>query len=86
MTSIYQAVNGTLALITIGRDIYESIAKAMDSAESGMGSGASKKEWVLAYAKAMIQEAGKNWDKWAKYVSDFIDAAKSIYNSLKGLF
>lgn len=86
MTGIATAVQGTIQLITIGQDIYQAIANAMDSAESGAESGASKKEWVLAYAKSIIQEAGKNWDKWATYVSNFIDAAKSIYNSLKGLF
>ena len=86
MTTISQAINGTLALITVGREIYESIAKAMDSAQASAGSSADKKSWVIAYAKSIIQEAGKNWDKWAKYVSDFIDAAKSIYNAVKGIF
>ncbi len=85
MTTISQAINGTLALVTIGREIYVSIAKAMDSAQIAAGTGASKKEWVIAYAKSLIQETGKNWDKWAKYVSDFIDAAKSIYNAVKGI-
>lgn len=85
MTTISQAINGTLALVTVGREIYEAIARAMDSAETEAGTGASKKQWVLAYAKSIIQEAGKNWDKWAKYVSDFIDAAKSIYNAVKGI-
>ena len=33
-----------------------------------------------------VIEAGKNWNQWEKYISDFIDAAKSIYNSLKGIF
>lgn len=85
MTTISQAINGTLALVTVGREIYEAIARAMDSAESDAVSNTSKKAWVLAYAKSIIQEAGKNWDKWAKYVSDFIDAAKSIYNAVKGI-
>lgn len=85
MTTISQAINGTLALITVGRAIYEEIARAMDSAQNEAGSGASKKEWVVAYAKSIIQEAGKDWDKWDKYVSDFIDAAKSIYNAVKGI-
>lgn len=40
----------------------------------------------MAAAKHLIIEAGKNWDKWEKYISDFIDAAKSVYNSLKGIF
>lgn len=89
MTTISQAVSGTINLLTVGREIYESIAKAMDAAEvaSNMGTtGKNKKEWVLAFAKNLILEAGKNWDKWVKHISDFIDSAKSIYNSLKGLF
>lgn len=85
MTTIAQAINGTLTLLTVGREIYESIANAMDSAQEVKQSGASKKEWVLAYAKSIIQEAGKNWDNWAKHVSNFIDAAKSIYNAVKGI-
>lgn len=86
MTSIAAAVQGTIQLITIGQEIYQSIANAMDAAEKEAGTGSDKKEWVLAYAKSLIQEAGKNWDKWASYVSSFIDSAKAIYNSLKGLF
>lgn len=85
--SISQALQGTISLMTIGKDIYQAIVNAMDSAESNASqSGGDKKSWVVAYAKSLIQEAGKNWDKWAKYVSDFIDAAKAIYNSVKGLF
>jgi len=86
MTSISQAINGTLALVTVGREIYEEVSKFMDAIEDSKQSGASKKEWVLAAAKNLIVGVGRNWDKWAKYISDFIDAAKSIYNSLKGIF
>lgn len=84
--SISQAINGTLTLITVGREIYEAVTELMDSVEKSEASGKSKKEWVLAATKHLILEGGKNWDKWAKYISDFIDAAKSIYNSLKGIF
>ena len=84
--SISQAINGTLTLITVGREIYEAVAELMDSVEDSEASGQSKKDWVLAAAKHLILEGGRNWDKWAKYISDFIDAAKSIYNSLKGIF
>ena len=84
--SILQAINGTLTLITIGREIYESVAQFMDAMELEKTKGADKKSWVLAMAKSLILESGRNWDKWEKYISDFIDAAKSIYNSLKGIF
>lgn len=86
MTTISQALNGTLALITVGRAIYEEVARFMDVVQAEGGNGANKKAWVMSAAKHLIGEAGKNWDKWAKYISDFIDAAKSVYNSLKGLF
>lgn len=86
MTNIATAVQGTIQLITIGQEIYTQVSNFMDAIESSKDSGASKKEWVLAAAKNLILEAGKNWDKWASFISDFIDAAKSIYNSLKGLF
>ena len=35
----------------------------------------------MAATKHLVLEGGRNWDKWEKYISDFIDAAKSIYNS-----
>lgn len=86
MTNIATAVQGTIALIQVGQEIYTQVSDFMDAIESSKESGVSKKVWVLAAAKNLIQGVGKNWDKWAKYISDFIDAAKSIYNSLKGLF
>lgn len=86
MTSISQAVQGAITLITVGQEIYEAVAEFMDAMESEKSNGSDKKAWVMAMAKNLIFEAGKNWDKWEKFISDFIDAAKSIYNSLKGLF
>lgn len=86
MTTISQALNGTLALITVGREIYEQVTKFMDTVQAEGGNGANKKAWVMAAAKHLIVEAGKNWNQWEKYISDFIDAAKSVYNSLKGIF
>lgn len=85
MTTISQALNGTLALITTGRAIYEDVTKFMDVAQAEDGKGANKKAWVLAAAKHLIVESGKNWNLWGKHISDFIDAAKSVYNSLKGI-
>lgn len=84
--SIAQAINGTLTLITVGRAIYEAVASYMDSMESSNESGVSKKALVLAKAKELILNENKEWDKWESYISQFIDAAKSIYNSLKGIF
>lgn len=84
--SIAQAINGTLTLITVGREIYQAITGYMDSMEASNESGVSKKAWVLAKAKELILNENKEWDKWESYISQFIDAAKSIYNSLKGIF
>lgn len=84
--SITQAINGTLTLITVGREIYEAVTELMDVVQAEGGSGSNKKAWVMAATKHLVLEAGRNWDKWEKYISDFIDAAKSIYNSLKGIF
>lgn len=86
MTTISQALNGTISLITVERAIYEEVTKFMDVVQAEGGNGANKKAWVLAAAKHLILESGKNWDKWEKYISDFIDAAKAVYNSLKGIF
>lgn len=86
MTTISQALNGTLALIAVGREVYEQVTKFMDTVQAEGGNGANKKAWVMAAAKHLIIEAGKNWNQWEKYISDFIDAAKSVYNSLKGIF
>lgn len=85
--SISQAINGTLTLLTVGREIYEEVAKFMDVVQSEGGNGTNKKAWVMAAAKHLIvNDHGKTWEKWENYISQFIDAAKSIYNSLKGIF
>lgn len=34
MTTISQALNGTLALITVGREIYEQVTKFMDTVQA----------------------------------------------------
>lgn len=84
--SITQAINGTLTLITVGREIYEAVTDLMDVVQAEGGNGSNKKAWVMAATKHLILDGGRNWDKWEKYISDFIDAANSIYNSLKGIF
>ena len=84
--SITQAINGTLTLITVGREIYEAVTELMDVVQAEGGNGSNKKAWVMAATKRLVLEGGRSWDKWEKYISDFIDAAKLIYNSLKGIF
>lgn len=83
--SIEKALKGVVDLMVVGAEIYAAITKAMDSVNHAPIDGSSKKKWVLAYAKSLIVGAGKNWDKWASYISDFIDSAKAIYNAVKGV-
>lgn len=59
MTTISQALNGTLALIAVWREIYEQVTKFMDTVQAEGGNGANKKAWVMAAAKHLIIEAGK---------------------------
>ena len=84
--SIASVLNGVVSTFEVGQEIYRAVVNAMDAAEAVAQSASSKKAYVLAYIKSMIQESGKNWDKWAKYISEFIDSAKALYNSVKGLF
>ncbi len=43
MTTISQALNGTLALVTTGRAIYKEVTKFMDVVQAEGGNGANKK-------------------------------------------
>lgn len=61
--SISQAINGTLTLLTVGREIYEGVAKFMDVVQSEGGNGTNKKAWVMAAAKHLIvNDHGKTWE------------------------
>lgn len=83
--SITQALSGMVQLMAIGQEVYSHITKLMDEAEKMLLSGSSKKDVVLKLSRDFIISLGKNWDDWSKYVIDFIDAAKSIYNAVKGI-
>ena len=41
--SITQAINGTLTLITVGREIYEAVTELMDVVQADGGNGSNKK-------------------------------------------
>ncbi|WNA15524.1 hypothetical protein [Acinetobacter phage HFM1] len=87
MTNIATVAKGVIDLISVGREIYEAAANAMDSIEAKGGlDGASKKEWVLAYVKGIVFELGEHWDEWIGLVSEFIDKIKSAYNAVRELF
>lgn len=84
--NISQALSGTIDLLEKGHEIYSHVTKLMDEAEKSKLNGASKKDTVLKLARDFIIGLGKNWDNWAKFIIDFIDAAKSIFNALRGIF
>lgn len=83
--SISAVLQPTLNLLTTGKEIYKPIAVAMDSVEGFGHSGKKKFELVMDYAKALLIELGKNPEKWIKYITDFINSAKSLYNSIKSI-
>lgn len=83
--SISSTLQGTINLIQIGQEIYRKVAAFMDAQEGFDTSGKDKKTNVLLLIRDIIVEAGKNWDSWFEHVSRFIDSAKSLYNSVKGI-
>ncbi len=52
MTTISQALNGTISLITVGRAIYEEVTKFMDVVQVEGGNGANKKSLGSCCCKA----------------------------------
>jgi len=83
---IFDALQKVLETITHGQAIYTEVTKFMDEIQDTKESAASKKAWVMAAAKHLIiNDHGKTWEKWEKYISDFIDSAKAMYNSIKGI-
>ena len=81
--SITTALHGVISAIEVGQEIYQHVTKTMDSMQNSGESGASKKASVMLVVRDFVIDLGKNWDSWSKYISDFIDAAKAIYNSVK---
>lgn len=85
-TKIFDALQAIIATITHGQAIYEEVLKLMDQIQDTKENAASKKSWVMAAAKHLIINGhGKTWAKWEKFISDFIDSAKAMYNSIKGI-
>ena len=86
MVTIQQAVEGTVQLFKVGQVIYRAVAGYMDAMEGKGLSGVEKFKWVLAKAKADIEAAGKSWDDWREYISEFITTAKMLYNFGRAIF
>lgn len=84
---IATVASGVINLISTGQTIYRIAANAMDAIEQNQEmKGADKKEWVLAFVKAMTKDLGENWDDYAAAISAFIDQIKTAYNAVKSLF
>ncbi|MEG1232223.1 MAG: hypothetical protein RSE18_00180 [Acinetobacter sp.] len=86
MKTITDTVTGAIKLAVVGQEIYKKVAEYMDEMEKIDQSGADKKTRVMAYARSLILQVHKDWDEWKQFIADFIDAAKSIYNALRGIF
>ena len=52
MTTISQALNGTLALLQLAAPSMKEVTKFMDVVQAEGGNGANKKAWVLGCCKA----------------------------------
>ena len=83
--SIAQVLQGTVAALQIGQEIYQYAVNMMDEAEKSKQSGAGKFDTVYKLVRDFVLDLGKNWDKWEQYIVNFIHAAKSIYNAVKGI-
>lgn len=83
--SISAVLKSTVDMMVIGQEIYRQVLAFMDAQEKYGGTGDSKKQNVLLLIRDVIVEAGKNWDSWVTYVTRFIDSAKALYNSVKGI-
>ena len=86
MKTIASAVAGAVEMVSIGYDVYKKTSEYMDEMEKIDQSGADKKTRVIAYARTLVLQINKDWDEWKEYIADFIDAAKSIFNALRGIF
>lgn len=69
--------------ITVGKEIYQTVLNAMDSAEAEKESGQDKKAWVLAFIESFLIDLGENWLHWMKAIVTFVDIAKSFYNQFR---
>ena len=83
MTTISQTANVLIQGIEVGKEIYQTVLKAMDAAQKEKKSGADKKAWVVAYIKSVLNDLGENWEKWLGVVISFIDFAKAFYKQFK---
>ena len=58
MTTITQAINGTLTLITVGREIYEAVTELMDSVDKSEASGMilTTDKLNISYPRSFIKQ------------------------------
>ena len=70
-----------------GNSILKKVSDAMESVERAgeVKDGASKKAWVMAYAKEIVLNVLADWNIWRDLISVFIDRIIKIYNSISKL-
>ena len=83
MSNIATVTQSTIDALLVGKDIYAYVVGLMDSYQEQRSTGAEKKAIVLTLARDLILDLGKNWEKWERYISDFIDTAKALFNAVR---
>ena len=83
MSNIATVMQSTIDALLVGKEIYAYVVGLMDSYQEERNTGAEKKAIVLALARDLILDLGKNWEKWEPYISDFIDTAKALFNAVR---
>lgn len=77
--------NKVFDVVESGVELYINAVKAMDAIQGvkdGL-SGASKKEWVLAFVKSIAygSNLGSLFEKIVGAISKFIDKVKTLFNT-----
>lgn len=76
--------NKVFDVIESGVELYQYTVTAMDAIQAVKNglSGASKKEWVLAFVRSLAYSNGLGslWEKLIDAISKFIDKVKTLFN------
>lgn len=83
MSNIATVTQSAIDALLVGKEIYAYVVGLMDSYQEKRSTGAEKKAIVLTLARDLILDLGKDWEKWERYISDFIDTAKALFNAVR---